>query len=357
MKTRAEPLPPDTEPTRRIKDDAARWVARRDAGLTPIEQAGYQAWLDADPKHVDATERCAAAWTVLDRPADCGTVDDVLEDLAALDRRQRRRRVASAAAACVALLSLVSVWRVNNTPPSGSSPASLAPPTNAVVLLPARQTLPDHSVVDLRNGAEIAPEFTSTFRKVALRQGEAHFQVTKDTQRPFVVEANGVRIRAVGTAFSVQSDPAQVEVLVTEGRVAVTLETSGSPEDSTDQSKGASTFVDAGHSLVVPAAASAMPFQTTAVPASVVNQRLSWRAPRLEFTGTPLSEAIALINKHADPANGVRFSIEDPSIAQEQISGLFRVDKAEAFIGLLEGGFSIAAERRTDREVVLRRAR
>jgi transmembrane sensor len=55
----------------------------------------------------------------------------------------------------------------------------------------------------------------------AARSGEAHFFVEKDPQRPFVVNAAGIDVRAVGTAFNVRIDPAAVEVLVTEGRVRV----------------------------------------------------------------------------------------------------------------------------------------
>jgi transmembrane sensor len=41
-------------------------------------------------------------------------------------------------------------------------------------------------------------------RQVKLDRGEAWFQVAKDPQRPFVVESGPVRVRAVGTAFSVR---------------------------------------------------------------------------------------------------------------------------------------------------------
>jgi transmembrane sensor len=56
---------------------------------------------------------------------------------------------------------------------------------------------------------------------VVLERGEAHFQVAKNPARPFVVVARGVEIRAVGTAFSVGLESTRVEVLVTEGQVAV----------------------------------------------------------------------------------------------------------------------------------------
>src|SRR3546814_15118414 len=58
-------------------------------------------------------------------------------------------------------------------------------------------------------------------RQVALKDGEAWFQVAKDRARPFVVEIGDVRVRAVGTAFAVKRTAAGVDVPVTEGVVEI----------------------------------------------------------------------------------------------------------------------------------------
>src|SRR5437660_1453063 len=92
----------------------------------------------------------------------------------------------------------------------GKSPSSLGsprrpfstPPSSAVVLRPEKQILADGSVVELKSGAEIAVDFTGAYRRVALKRGEAHFQVAHQS-RPFVVTAGPIEFRAVGTAFAV----------------------------------------------------------------------------------------------------------------------------------------------------------
>src|SRR3546814_17114732 len=56
---------------------------------------------------------------------------------------------------------------------------------------------------------------------IALKSGEAWFQVAKDRARPFVVEIGDVRVRAVGTAFSVRREAHGVDVQGTEGVVGV----------------------------------------------------------------------------------------------------------------------------------------
>src|SRR3546814_13511842 len=66
-------------------------------------------------------------------------------------------------------------------------------------------------------------------RRVILRRGEASFEVAHNVQRPFVVSAEGLDVRAVGTAFVVGIEDGGVEVTVEEGVVAVGGAASGSP--------------------------------------------------------------------------------------------------------------------------------
>ena len=79
----------------------------------------------------------------------------------------------------------------------------------------------DGSKVWLSPESEV--EYLSTFssheRKVKLR-GEAFFEIARDTSRPFIVEVDGLEIRALGTAFSVKNyNKEEPQVLLTEGRL------------------------------------------------------------------------------------------------------------------------------------------
>jgi len=251
-------------------------------------------------------------------------------------------------------------------PGVGEAKPALA--TNAVLLLPERRTLPDGSVAELKPGAEITVEFTPEVRRVSLRRGEVHFQVTKDARHPFVVAAGGVEARAVGTAFTVELRAAAVEVLVTEGRVAVN-QTSSLPAAESSPPDGQSAPVpvplavlDVGKSIVVDIVSRPVAPQITAVQPDELDERLAWRAPRVEFTRTSLGEAVAVLNGYAagrrsTGQRSVQFIIGDPALNEVRVSGLFRVDKTDAFVGLLKNGFEIDAEFRGDSEIILRKAR
>lgn len=263
-------------------------------------------------------------------------------------RRQRQRRFAVAGTLAAVVMGAV-IW---GTFPSKPIATANLTPASVVLAVPARQTLADGTVVELKEGAEISVAYSPAFRRVNLVRGEAHFLVTKDKTRPFIVAVDSVEVRAVGTSFSVQRRPSQVEVLVTTGRVAVDrVEQNNSAEPATAPHTIAT--LDPGHHTTVEVAANSAAPAVEALSEAEVHQRLAWRMPRLEFTHTPLDEAILMINQHS----AVKISLADPALGQVKISGLLRVDNVETLFKLLETEHRIEAERRGPDEVVLRAKR
>lgn len=344
-----------------IDEAAAAWVSRRDAGLSAAEEADFQSWLRADPRHEAALNRYATAWATLDGPVQAGAADELLQKLKDLNAGCRRRRVLFAAAVAAILFASVSMWKF----PAGRIAGSAVQTPTARIVSPSRQILPDGTIVELRDGAEIQSDFGSAVRRVELRRGDAHFQVQKDAARPFVVHVGGIEVRAVGTAFAVQLRHETVEVLVTEGRVAVdkpphpaTVPTASArpgPNDAQRDLNPTSTLVAAGERAVI--SLGAITPAVIEIPGTEMAERLSWRAPRLEFSGTPLAEAVALLNQHAEHRHGLRFVIEDPVISKVCVSGLFRADNTAAFVDLLESAFGINSVQRNSTEIALHKDR
>ncbi|MSU50123.1 MAG: DUF4880 domain-containing protein [Opitutus sp.] len=343
--------PASSTPSVTIERIAAHWILRRDAGLTAAEQAEFARWRAEDPRHADAVARKETAWAALDRPLTAGQAGVLLERLAARTAIRRQQRIGGMAAALLLIASVGIFW------PDRPVSAPALVDVRSVVIRPETRTLSDGSVVELRAGAAVATDFSGVFRRVTLQRGEAHFQVAKDAARPFVVSANGVEVRAVGTAFSIQLGSAQVHVLVTEGRVAVEQSdaTDGAASNRTRVQLG---FVDAGASLVVDLAPQAETVPgAIAVPAAEMAERLAWRAPKLEFSELPLGEAVALMNRHSavSGTKGVHFVVDDSALARLRVSGIIRADNTETFVRLLEGAFGVRAQRSGD-TIVLTRA-
>ncbi|MDP3073673.1 MAG: FecR domain-containing protein [Opitutaceae bacterium] len=300
------------------------------------------------PEHAHALARHEKTWSLFERPAQTGHGANLVHEVRRRVARRRRRRTGAALAAAAVLMATGFVWRRSS--PSVAPLASSFAPT-AAVSLPETRILPDGTKVELRPDADFVVEFTRAVRRVALRKGEAHFDVTKDPDRPFVVAVSGMEVRAVGTAFAVGLDQTAVTVLVTEGRVKVDRPAgpagatvpSGAPPpaEALPLTLGS---VDAGNRLVVGfSSASAAP-TIGPISSREMAERLAWRAPRLEFTGARLADAVALFNRY----NAVQLVIDDPSIADLEVSGFFRSDNLATFLHLLEQGLGVASEARGD---------
>jgi transmembrane sensor len=298
--------------------------------------------------------------TVLDWARGSGAGDLLAGGLEHYLRRQRRRRLALVSTACAVLFVVGAIWI------SFRETASMAPVSTSVasatILRPEQRTLPDGSTIDLNAGAEIEVTFSNSFRRVVLRKGEAHFQVTKDALRPFVVTAGAVEVLAVGTAFSVDFGTSAVDVLVTEGRVAVNTTAPSTAMVNPGNPSAALTpplaALESGKRVVierdVSAAAAIAPPLVLEISLADMQARLAWRVPRLKFAATPLAQVVAMFNEHAVAGRDARLILAPDVSPNLRVSGLLRADDVDSLLRLLAGEFGISAETRTG-EIILRR--
>ena len=87
---------------------------------------------------------------------------------------------------------------------------------------PQHIVLPDGSHVWLNKGAQLSfPEkFSNDERQVKL-EGEGYFEVTKDSEHPFVVSSDVMTVKVLGTKFNFKTQSGGEEVCLIEGSVGV----------------------------------------------------------------------------------------------------------------------------------------
>ncbi|MBK1438869.1 FecR domain-containing protein [Parapedobacter sp. ISTM3] len=134
-------------------------------------------------------------------------------------------------AASLTLLLGAAVWLYLVRDPAGQSAAQLAKTNNRwhVITTGGRQLkqvqLPDSTQVWLNanSNLKVLPGYGVDARRISL-SGEAFFEVTRDTVRPFVVEADGITVKVLGTSFNLRSYESlqEIKVAVSTGRVLVT---------------------------------------------------------------------------------------------------------------------------------------
>ena len=335
---------------------AAEWVARRDRGLSPAEAQAFAEWRSADPRHEFELERLAGTWRELDSagsaPELAAMADTFFHRARARRRRRRMLRGASLTFAAAAALVLgVFSWNRRPSTETVHSPQRVTENYRVLASTMKRMTLPDGSVAELNGTSRIEIDFTAAERRVRLLEGEAHFVVEKNPDRPFFVTAGPVTVRAVGTAFNVKLESASIEVLVTEGKVKLeTAASSSDPVTRTTATEGESALVQ-GQRAVINLATPAAPSNVAVADVTPIeiNDALGWQSIRLVFSNTPLDEVIAGFNSY----NHVRLVLGDPKLRTRTLTGVFRADNLEGFKRLLRASIDVKYEPRAPGEIVL----
>lgn len=86
-----------------------------------------------------------------------------------------------------------------------------------------KDTLPDGSVVTLNKTSSISyPEQFKNKTRTVVLTGEGFFNVTPNSEKPFIIQVNDVQVRVVGTSFNIKTHEGKTEVLVETGVVQVT---------------------------------------------------------------------------------------------------------------------------------------
>lgn len=341
-------LPESVQRSALINEEAAHWVMRLDRGLTPAEQDSYLQWLAGDPRRGQAMARLGHIWDSFDRLAGLQTAVEAVADpdLLRPHEKGRARRVRWgrwAAIPLAAAAAIAVVGFIHQRVPLETREAVVAPVSEMASLAPIEErVLEDGSVLRLNRGAIVTVDYTGTERRLRLERGEASFKVTKNPARPFVVHAAGVAVRALGTEFNVQLGEHAVDVIVTEGIVALV-------DSSAPEVQDAATVL-AGQRALIPIERAAGKPAVTTPPAEELSRRLGWQPRLLTFNDEPLAVIVGEFNRH----NPVRLRFDDPSLENLRLSMRFRSDNVQGFLRLLESEFRVHAEVQSNGAIVLR---
>ncbi|HLG86854.1 MAG TPA: FecR domain-containing protein [Alphaproteobacteria bacterium] len=301
----------ERETARDIDDAAAAWAVRlqehAEEGTAELEE-----WLAGDRRRAGALLRAEAALSLLDRGRALGAPARLPPSRPRFFGRISRRQAlfggigAGTAAALAGVLAMIASGRQYET-----------------VLGEIRQVpLADGSITTINTSSEIAVTLQPNIRKIDLVRGEAWFKVAKDSARPFVVAVGQVRVRAVGTAFSVRRRDSGADVLVTEGVVETWV--LGAEDMKLQLGAGKTAFVS-----------DSAPPRVAALGTSEIDRSLAWRGGQISLGGETLSDAASEFNRY----NRKKIVITDTGLASQKVVGRFRTDEPEAFATAVAGTF------------------
>jgi len=318
-------------PNRRVETadlEAADWHQRLGARRVSTDTLeAFFVWR-AEPANAEAYRRVESVWAasgaLAGDPGIAAAVAEAMDRRKPLGGRYRSPRILFGAAAATAglLLGLAGwVWvdARGRTATGVGEQRVLA--------------LADGSQVRLDTGSSVRVRFEDGVRRVELERGQALFTVAHDAGRPFVVEADGTQVTAVGTVFDVRRLEHGVRVVLVSGAVDVTKGREGAP-----------SRMRAGQSAEVTAAG----VRTREVDVAAAT---SWTGGRIVFEDMRLDAAVAEVNRYLEDP----IVLEAAGLEGTPINGVFRTGDREAFASAAAQGLGLQARVRSDGSLLLSR--
>lgn len=322
---------PDTDS---IEEQASIWVMRLAEGEITASDPDFARWLSESQKHKDAFSKLSAFWDGLEFTE---ALNDYAEsDVAKASMRQERmaRRFrplkpllfGAVAASFIAFVSMLGFQSEDLATGSYQEQFETAVGEQETI------NLPDGSKVILNTNSALQVAFVDNKRRLLLTRGEAYFDVAPDATKPFSVQTDKGSVTAVGTAFSVRLVEKKLNVVVTEGRVALNA-LPEEPASRTGQGEGLDTSseaviqplnvmeVSAGQTAVIDQGIE----DISIIQPAVLAKTLDWQDGELSFRGETLDQVVRELQRYTN----IRIEIADDQLREQKIVAYYKVGDVE----------------------------
>jgi ferric-dicitrate binding protein FerR (iron transport regulator) len=186
--------------------------------------------------------------------------------------------------------------------------------------------LPDGSLITLNRGSKLTynSKYGKHRRNVSLR-GEAFFEITGDSLKPFVVDAGRATVKVIGTSFNVITDTSDsgVEVFVETGKVIL-------------------SGISAGPELVLePGYVGKIDHLSSGKSLNVNPNYLAWKTGILVYDGQTLD----IVFRDLKKVFNMDIVADDPAIMKEKWTSTINNKPEETIIRLICGSFMLSYSR------------
>jgi ferric-dicitrate binding protein FerR (iron transport regulator) len=196
--------------------------------------------------------------------------------------------------------------------------------------------LPDSSRIWLNRGSTLAyvPGFNGPTRVVEL-VGEGFFEVRRDPQRPFIIQAAGARAEVLGTSFNLRAYPQedQVVLVVETGKVAFSAR------------EGKAEII------ITPGFAGSLSKQSSTFKKQSVRDAnaWAWKSGQLKFDAKPLGEVLPEVERYF----GIMFRLQHPGLTTCRFTGSFQDPELTQMLQVLEASLQIEIKKQPDQTLLI----
>lgn len=288
-------------------------LIRDDEGL-------YTLYCELFPEHTEPVDENSEALQAYTAHYTRMQLAGLFEEQAPVEKRRFGIRSYMAVAALLAVLA-AGAWFFRQ-----QGGKSAAPATSEVKTQKGNKsnlTLPDGTEVWLNGNSKLVynNDFNETHRNVILT-GEAYFKAAQNSNMPFIIQANGLKVKVLGTVFCIRSypDETNVETMLVSGAIEVTL----------DDQPGNTIQLKPGQKLSVRSHMQEQENKTATTPLLLLSTMrqtpndssladVAWIEDKLVFDGDAFDKVVSKIEKWYN----VAIVVENQNLYSSSFTGMF----------------------------------
>jgi len=193
----------------KVSVEAVNWLMQLESGPMDTESRKlFETWLKESPENKEMFDQVRYLWNTTGTLKDHPFTTNVIQRSLAKERRTALKSkwiarlhfqlpgISPFAVAVSILLVIAGVWFTQMQLPEKTT-------YQAATGIQRYIDLSDGSIVRLDSESVVTTIFSRDIRRIELKEGRALFSVAHNPDRPFVVTAGNIDIRALGTVFAV----------------------------------------------------------------------------------------------------------------------------------------------------------
>lgn len=305
-----------------IKEKAAYFFICKKDGFTKEQEIEFHLWINENIEHKKAYEsvqRVQQLFSSLSKDTKERISRKVHQEIR--EEKLLKKRQMFKIAASILLIITISFFGVEylnfgikHTYSTNKDKKNIVLPDGSTVLLDAKTTL------DIK--------YFDDKREVNLSSGKALFNVAKNLNKPFIVNANMIKVEVLGTNFEVKNEEDRIVVDVISGKVKVEQNIGNTLKQLAILTQGKHLSFDKQSSFIV-------------LKDIDIRNIASWKDGILFFQDNSLKSAINEFKRYHD----INIFI-DKSVQNYTISGSFKIDEFDKFLFALSKIYSLKVDKR-----------
>lgn len=316
-----------------IKDKAIHWAACQKEGLNEIEKRNLEYWLAENPKHQEAFNNAKRIHRLFENIPKNYSEEISLEVHNSAKKIKFIQKV-KPLFSVVASLLLVFILGFK-------AYETYLPSYDAVYItkndILKTNSLPDGSKITLDVESDLNVKIYNDKREVVLNKGQAFFDVAKDKNKAFIINAGKIQIEVLGTKFEVQKFDKHTNVSVKEGLVKVSYIYYSNKKAKTI------TRLKKGETIEVATSGKINSFGKVDI-----DEIASWKEGKLIFNKSSLKDAFDTFSRYH------KMDIKlDASLHDSLFSGSFKTNELDKFLNAIEKVYSLQIKKYNNQITIL----